>query len=251
MALASDGTVFIWGATRHGQLGLEALGARVRLEGVAPHALPVVHQPARVKALCPSQRPAQQRVTSIACGDNHSLAVTCAGELLAWGCNSHGQLGLGDTCVTGSDGLGVISRMGALPRCSAQGSELLSARCRPHLRHPCSVTRWEPTSVPLGYEFEASQAAFRAVHAQGGQRHTAVLVSEGGRMRLRTCGDNGYGQLGHGDHERRIRCATASAAVQRTSARAATLGRCISRALLTRFCAGSSRFRPWRVAASL
>ena len=34
-------------------------------------------------------------VAQIACGDRHSLALTKAGQLYAWGDNSFGQLGIG------------------------------------------------------------------------------------------------------------------------------------------------------------
>lgn len=33
-------------------------------------------------------------VAKVACGWNHTLAVTCEGTLLAWGSNSYGQLGI-------------------------------------------------------------------------------------------------------------------------------------------------------------
>ena len=34
-------------------------------------------------------------VAQIGCGDRHSLALTKAGQLFAWGDNSFGQLGIG------------------------------------------------------------------------------------------------------------------------------------------------------------
>jgi len=38
-----------------------------------------------------------KRVVDIACGQQHSLAVTDNGEVYGWGLNVFGQLGLGDT----------------------------------------------------------------------------------------------------------------------------------------------------------
>ncbi len=35
-------------------------------------------------------------VQTIACGGNHSVAVSTSGAVYAWGKNDHGQLGLGD-----------------------------------------------------------------------------------------------------------------------------------------------------------
>ena len=36
-------------------------------------------------------------VEDIACGAEHSLALTCTGDVWAWGNNSEGQLGIGHT----------------------------------------------------------------------------------------------------------------------------------------------------------
>ena len=38
------------------------------------------------------------RVTAISAGGDHTLVLTVGGALLAFGCNKHGCLGLGDTC---------------------------------------------------------------------------------------------------------------------------------------------------------
>lgn len=35
-------------------------------------------------------------ITSVACGYQHSVAITYYGNVLAWGDNSHSQLGLGE-----------------------------------------------------------------------------------------------------------------------------------------------------------
>ena len=33
----------------------------------------------------------------VVCGDHHVLALDANGSVFAWGCNDHGELGLGDT----------------------------------------------------------------------------------------------------------------------------------------------------------
>ncbi len=53
----------------------------------------------------PVQLPTGTKATGVAVGAAHSLAVTSAGSVLAWGNNDHGQLGIGtatgpDTCST-------------------------------------------------------------------------------------------------------------------------------------------------------
>ena len=39
----------------------------------------------------------EPELSGVCCGASHSLARTASGLLWAWGCNEHGQLGLGDT----------------------------------------------------------------------------------------------------------------------------------------------------------
>ena len=38
-----------------------------------------------------------QHVTKASCGQAHSVAVTDTGQVYSWGCNLHGQLGIGAT----------------------------------------------------------------------------------------------------------------------------------------------------------
>jgi alpha-tubulin suppressor-like RCC1 family protein len=74
MAVTAGGELWAWGRNSDGQLGLgDAAGARVC-------------QPTRVSAL-------HDAVTAVAAGARHSLALTSAGELYAWGARS--LLGLG------------------------------------------------------------------------------------------------------------------------------------------------------------
>ncbi|HLJ66930.1 MAG TPA: hypothetical protein VKX16_06185 [Chloroflexota bacterium] len=75
LALTSTGTVLAWGHNKDGELGDG---------GTANSAVPV-----KVKL------PAGTRVTAIAAGELHSLAVSSTGAVLAWGLNNFGQLGDG------------------------------------------------------------------------------------------------------------------------------------------------------------
>jgi alpha-tubulin suppressor-like RCC1 family protein len=75
LAIDSDGNLYTWGLNFNGQLGLGDTQYRV---------WPVLLEPAP---------PAKWRLTSIAAGAMHSLAVTDAGQVLAWGSNREGQLG--------------------------------------------------------------------------------------------------------------------------------------------------------------
>lgn len=76
LARTHEGSVFSWGEGEHGQLGqqdTEDYYAPVRVEGALT----------------------SKRITMVACGSQHSLAVTSAGELFAWGRGDAGQLGMG------------------------------------------------------------------------------------------------------------------------------------------------------------
>ncbi len=77
MALESTGQMLTWGDNGYGQLG----------------------NGTNTKSLVPIQvhLPAGTTVTAIAGGDDHSLALTSAGQVLAWGYNRYGQLGDGTT----------------------------------------------------------------------------------------------------------------------------------------------------------
>ncbi|KAG7177409.1 E3 ubiquitin-protein ligase HERC4-like [Homarus americanus] len=75
-ALTSWGLIYVWGENGFGQLGINS---------TEPH----IHAPKLVKSL------ARKQTVQIACGCNHTLALTSEGELYSWGQNNLGQLGLG------------------------------------------------------------------------------------------------------------------------------------------------------------
>eukprot|EP01117_Protostelium_nocturnum_P010272 TRINITY_DN3692_c0_g1_i1.p1 TRINITY_DN3692_c0_g1~~TRINITY_DN3692_c0_g1_i1.p1 ORF type:complete len:435 (+),score=125.33 TRINITY_DN3692_c0_g1_i1:143-1306(+) len=77
LALSSEGRVFSFGKNDLGQLGSN-------IEGIAS-------EPTLVEF------PADVKITKIACGMGHSLAIDDKGELHSWGWNGYGQLGMGDT----------------------------------------------------------------------------------------------------------------------------------------------------------
>jgi uncharacterized repeat protein (TIGR03803 family) len=76
-ALASDGTVWVWGSNEFGQLGNSTM---------ANSATPMA-----VAALSPA--------TTLVSGRQHLLALTATGTVWVWGDNHAGQLGLGTTSV--------------------------------------------------------------------------------------------------------------------------------------------------------
>lgn len=75
--ITTDGSVITWGANRKGQLGNGQFTSMCVPEGIKL----LRHRP----------------VISISCGESHTLALTIGGNVYAWGDNSQGQLGVGDT----------------------------------------------------------------------------------------------------------------------------------------------------------
>jgi E3 ubiquitin-protein ligase HERC3 len=164
LALAADGKIFTWGDAKHGQLGHQQLVALMQGPNPQPIAIPF---PQAIQSLDPIKLKPPARVTAIAAGGDHSMAVTVGGTLLAFGSNNHGQLGLGDT----------LDRM--IP------TEV-----------PLALEN-DPT--------ETGGALVRCMQVQCGAMHTLVLVQKGGRVQVRASGDNSYGQLGVGDRKDRNR----------------------------------------------
>ena len=77
VALTKSGRVITWGGNRKGQLG----DGQLTSSTVPLSPIQLRHRP----------------VVSVACGENHCLALTVGGNCYAWGDNAQGQLGLGDT----------------------------------------------------------------------------------------------------------------------------------------------------------
>uniref|UniRef100_A0A671MRB4 BTB domain-containing protein n=1 Tax=Sinocyclocheilus anshuiensis TaxID=1608454 RepID=A0A671MRB4_9TELE len=72
-----EGELYVWGHNGYSQLGNGTTN-----QGVSPVLLSTNLQ--------------NKRVTEVACGSHHSLALTLEGEVYGWGYNGNGQLGLGN-----------------------------------------------------------------------------------------------------------------------------------------------------------
>jgi hypothetical protein len=95
-ALLEDGTVFVWGADDMGQLG-NADGANAD----RPVAGAVSYNGVILTG-----------IVAIASGGNHMLALHSSGEVYAWGSNSHGQLGDGNSGTNRYQAVKVITSSG-------------------------------------------------------------------------------------------------------------------------------------------
>jgi alpha-tubulin suppressor-like RCC1 family protein len=137
LALTSSGTVLAWGHNKDGELGDG---------GAANSAVPV-----KVKL------PAGTKVTAVAAGALHSVAVTSTGAVLSWGRNNFGQFGDGSyqgSCVPVKVNLpGVAARRTATLR-NAQRARAATGK---------SITA--RSTVLAGYEFANYIAVPGAVSA--------------------------------------------------------------------------------------
>jgi alpha-tubulin suppressor-like RCC1 family protein len=171
VALAKDGTVWVWGANDSGQLGTG--------DGES-HPTPV-------------QVPGVSGAASVGAGDLHTLVLTADGTLFAWGDNSRGQVGDGtqgnirETPVRVSG----LSQVRAIdPGCGhsmalhQDGTVWVWGRSR---YDDVGLDRPLPTKV-AGLENVVSIAA--------GNRHSAAVKADG---TVWTWGLNWEGQLGTGD----------------------------------------------------
>ncbi|XP_033239286.1 probable E3 ubiquitin-protein ligase HERC4 isoform X1 [Drosophila pseudoobscura] len=141
-------------------------------------------------------------VVQIACGNNHSLALTSCGELYSWGYNIYGQLG--------------VQSPKDLPHFNAPvqlttilGTSLATIACGGNhsflISKSSAVFGWgKNTCGQLGLNDEQSRAypsQLKTMRTLGvrfvpcGDEYSVFLTNEGGVF---TCGAGNYGQLGHG-----------------------------------------------------
>ncbi|XP_038694554.1 ultraviolet-B receptor UVR8-like isoform X2 [Tripterygium wilfordii] len=142
------------------------------------------------------------RIKQIACGDSHCLAVTMEGEVLSWGRNQNGQLGL---CTT-EDSLvpQKIQVFQGIPiKMVAAGAEHTAAITEDGVLYGWGWGRYGNLGLGdrndrLVPEKVSTVNGERMVMVACGWRHTVSVSSSGG---LYTYGWSKYGQLGHGDFE--------------------------------------------------
>ncbi|XP_045600512.2 LOW QUALITY PROTEIN: probable E3 ubiquitin-protein ligase HERC4 [Procambarus clarkii] len=189
IALTSWGLVYAWGENGFGQLGINSTESHTST-------------PKLVKSL------ARKQALQIACGSNHTLALTSDGELYSWGQNNLGQLGLshkegpqkepalirslvGSPLVhitAGGHNSAALTHAGFLLTWGSNkyGQLGFTPKADPNLSDiPTLVPNLESYSEPLLY-------------VALGEGHTAVLDSRG---KVWTFGYGRYGQLGHGTYD--------------------------------------------------
>ncbi|CAE7342361.1 RPGR, partial [Symbiodinium sp. KB8] len=195
LVLLSDGGVRAFGLGSSGQLGYGSNAT-------------VGHTSATLPALLPKV-PLGGRALAVGAGGYHSIVTMDSGEVLPFGQNDHGQLGVGSTANRGDTPATVPASMGAMPLALAarQGTGgaaftavvtsagsiiLVGSAAKGQLATggiaDIGADQWKP-APPVG----VLPAEGRVVAAATGSEHTVLLTAKG---RLLTFGSSTSGQLG-------------------------------------------------------
>ncbi|XP_050295958.1 probable E3 ubiquitin-protein ligase HERC4 isoform X2 [Anthonomus grandis grandis] len=187
VALNQWGQVFSWGSDYHGQLG-QQLGENIQ---------PV---PKIVRNL------ASHHVVQLVCGQRHTVALTNSGEILTWGANNFGQLGLGFFSSSETVPQPVTSLRGipiVFITCGAYHTFAISKsgavygwgkNTRGQIGLNDSANKMFPTQLKTLRNLKVRFIAC-------GEEFSAFLTLDGGVF---TCGAGMYGQLGHGSNSNEI-----------------------------------------------
>ena len=190
LALASDGTIYSWGARMYGRLGDGSTSASTAL----PVAVTTTGTPMEGKT-----------ITAISAGYSHSLALASDGTVYSWGYNSSGQLGNNST-ATSTVPVAVTTTgtpmSGKTITAIAAGSYHSLA-----LASDGTVYTWgynnygqlgnnstTTSYVPVAITTTGVLAGKTIIAIAGGSSHSLALASDG---TVYTWGYNNYGQLGN------------------------------------------------------
>ncbi|WVZ77466.1 hypothetical protein U9M48_025328 [Paspalum notatum var. saurae] len=165
-AIGSDGSLWVWGRSKRGQLGLgkDIIEADV---------------PSRVEAL------ASYDVIKVSFGWGHAMALTKDGKLFGWGYSDNGRLGeMGQSTMSLSSEEYICKTVDKYSNSMLEAVEkMVQEKIRSEDNMPII---WEPSLVHEVSHFEVSDVSC-------GLDHSLILCSDGV---LLSGGDNTYGQLG-------------------------------------------------------
>ncbi|KAM7492452.1 hypothetical protein LguiA_035373 [Lonicera macranthoides] len=167
-ALGVDGSLWVWGKSKRGQLGLG--------KGITDAVLP-----SRVEAL------AEEEIVKVSLGWGHALALTKDGKLFGWGYSADGRLGkIGETSETSP--LESNARTAKMPKQSSRSifedAEKLVLEAMEKEKDMPII--WEPFLIE-------ELRGMEVVDVACGLDHSLVLSRDG---TLLSSGSNIYGQLG-------------------------------------------------------
>ncbi|EYU28619.1 hypothetical protein MIMGU_mgv1a024912mg [Erythranthe guttata] len=206
LALSDVGQVWGWGYGGEGQLGL---GSRIKTVAT-PHLIPCTELSSKgidngaTNAATEKGKTSASYIKTIACGGRHSVVITDAGVLLAFGWGQYGQCGQGNTndllrptCVP--------SLMGTQIAAVAAGLWHTICICADGRVRAFGGNQFG--QLGLGTNSDQCELVPRLLNASvlenkkakvasSGARHSAVLTDDG---KIFCWGWNKYGQLGLGD----------------------------------------------------
>lgn len=167
-AVGDDGSVWVWGKSKHGQLGLG-------------HNITEAVVPTKVEAL------SGENVAKIAFGWGHALARTADGKLFGWGYSADGRIGK----------MGNQFQISPLESASLNNSQLSSSELEAAEKRVLQGMEQE-NNMPIVWEPRLVEE-LNGVHVADiacGLDHSLILCRDGV---LLSCGSNVYGQLGRGN----------------------------------------------------
>jgi len=178
IARKSDGTIWGWGRSYYGQLGLGTIGEDI---------------------IAPIQIGIDSDWSTLATGYGHTIGRKTSGTIWSWGWNYSSQLGLGYTSGY-SSGVSTPSSIGAGSDWSAVAAGYSRTLA---LKTNGTIWGWgfDYTGIPsqIGTDSDWSTVATGGGPNQTGY-HSIALKTNG---TIWTWGKNGYGQLGLGDYTNR------------------------------------------------
>ncbi|KAG9448875.1 hypothetical protein H6P81_008840 [Aristolochia fimbriata] len=166
MAIDDNGSLWVWGKSKRGQLGLG--------KGITE-----AWRPTKVEAL------AGEKIVKVSLGWGHALAQTADGKLFGWGYAAMGRLGNVGKALEDSDLANTISSPSPKKSCSIQqDAENLVLHQIEREKHMPLI--WNPCLVQELHGHEVIDVACGLDHS---------IVLRGDKVLL-SGGDNTYGQLG-------------------------------------------------------
>lgn len=186
LVLTSEGQVFTWGFNGSGQLG-DGMGD--------DHSIPFPVDASGVLA--------GKNIIAIACGDDHSLALSDEGKVYAWGGNTFGQLGDGSTAPRFSPvavnmsgvlaGKTIVAIGGGHTHSIALTSDGQIFAWGYNQNGQLGNGTGANSSVPVAVNMNGALAGRTVKSIAAGGDHNVVLTLDG---KVYAWGRNDYGQLG-------------------------------------------------------
>ena len=161
------------------------------------------------------------KVTQVACGDSHVIALTENGEVFSWGCGELGRLGLGheddvssphpvkipnrwssiSSIHCGRDNTFLLTNNSTLLAFGSNENNKLALNQTVQLKKDKEKSKIEVVHYTTSATLVRYLKSYNVKIVAAGKDHSGVVEAYG---RLLTFGDNKHGQLGTGDFKKRV-----------------------------------------------